>query len=435
MDLAYEMFIAENIHMLLISDDTYPKYPEIWFTEASLLESLYRESNIALPGHHFQNQFINYYKVLIHFPYEDNSDSLRLFPNHPIYCPSRVFAFSEPLPLQLGEMKKHHDIKDSVIFICSHEQPKQPKFIFNICCSISENQQVAQLIMSSVTFLHTTEPCTLKISEKIFRIIMCLVFMPIRVMVQLMETISQASRVDYMEIEHTPLDGVKSFNLENKASSLLHLHLQRLEMDKDLCASFLKQIQSLTKLKFLIIRSLSRYGPFAFTFLPESRGYKLEGNEGYCHIPRDMYSELLRSISHFHHLVHLDVSGYNLAGCLPNLVSDLDSGMHALQRLYLENTTLTSNDANHITHIIETRKLRKLDMLNLDWNNSCGVEDEIDRLFNTIITYHQRELEVTLIRDSFPQQLVNKWETQYSGTLVKLHFSYSEVQKNYLDKI
>ena len=64
--------------------------------------------------------------------------------------------------------------------------------------------------------------------------------MPTHFMVELMEQTSHASKVDVMKIELTSLVGVKSFNLMNKAESLVHLHL-------------LKQIPLLTNLKALEI--------------------------------------------------------------------------------------------------------------------------------------------------------------------------------------
>ena len=113
-------------------------------------------------------------------------------------------------------------------------------------------------------------------------------------------------------------------------------------MDKDLCTSFLKQIASLRKLKFLTIELFYRQDSMYNRPFLVSIDYAWEKNKEYCHIPRNMCSQILRSVSHLHHLVHLDVSGNNLTGCLSNFL--LDSALPLLQRVYLENTTITSDD-------------------------------------------------------------------------------------------
>ena len=365
-DLAYMMLINVELWPVSTYNETWTIYPHT----AVLLESLYRESNIPLPGHHFRNQFINYYER------KDNKNlpADTFFSRHIIYRPSRVYAFFNVRELQLGEMNRHHDITESIIYIIEHEELESPKSILHICCRISENQPIAKLAMYGVTILNTTELCPLKISEKNFRIELHWIPMPSRVMVQLMELISQASRVDFMMIEYTSLVGVKSFNLENKAASLLHLILSYVEMDSELCTSLMKQIPSLINLRSL-------------HFCAE-----YEDSVEYCHIPTDLCPEIFRSISHFHHMSYLDVSGNNLSGCLPNFLSYSHSVLPSLQDMFLMNTALTVHDVNHIIHIIETGKLPNLAELNLAMNNLDGMESEIDRLLNVAKAYPKLKL-------------------------------------------
>ena len=332
-ELVYTLFITETL------DFIYTDGKNLIFEEREevLFASLYRESKIALPGHHLHKQFINFHDV------SNFEDDERLYPRHPIYLPSRVFLFSiSDGRVELEEMNKHIDTTDSSILIFSYHYSVVADNMFSVCCRISENQPITELIMDVVTFPDKTEPCTMMISEKNFRVKLFSVSMPTHLMTQLMKPISQATRVEFMEIRYTPLVGIKSFNLENKAASLMHLSLLDVEMDPELCKSLMKQIPFLTNLKFLKI-------------LPKSR-FSLK--EGYCHIPRDMCPEIMRSISHLNHLVYLDLTGNNLTGCLSNLVSDTDSELPSLQELYLQNTGITSNDVNHIINIIESRKLQ-----------------------------------------------------------------------------
>ena len=91
-DLAYTLVITKlTTFLITTNDELWTIFSHLGHGNAVLLESLYRESNIRLPGHHFHNQFINYY---------EGSDTKNLpadtfFFRHRIYCPSRVYVFSK----------------------------------------------------------------------------------------------------------------------------------------------------------------------------------------------------------------------------------------------------------------------------------------------------------------------------------------------------
>ena len=225
-----------------------------------------------------------------------------------------------------------------------------------------------------------------------------------------MEPISKSSKVDSVILIETSLVGVKSFNLMNKADSLLDMNLYLVDMDRDLCTSLLKQIPSLTNLNFLRIMPWDH----------NRKNLQLQGNETFCRLPREICSQFLRSVSHLHHLVHLDLTGNNLSGCLKNFLSDSDSKLALLEALDLQNTTLSASDVNHLAHIMETRKLPNLADLGLSENNLFGMENEIEKLLNASITYHKQKLEVRFQYDRFPLNLFWKWEILCSGTNVQL---------------
>ena len=173
--------------------------------------------------------------------------------------------------------------------------------------------------MKQVTTYIRKEPCKIRINKRNFCQRLHIVTMSTHLMVQLMEPISQASKVDFMEITATSLVGLKSFNLVNKAATLLHLGFTSLTMDHDLCESVVGQIVFLTKMKFLEIHVWQRDNPTCYTGV-QNRSSSVKGKERYCHIPRNMCPEFLRSVSHFHHLV---LSGNNLTGCLSNFLADI----------------------------------------------------------------------------------------------------------------
>ena len=399
-EAAYTMYISENIHQLFIMEDlSYKPHCTYFKVESILFASLYRESNIPLPGHHFHNQFINYPKQRRFRNFSEEK------PNHPIYHPSRAYILSGIVnEVDLGLVNKHYDITDSIIFICDSNVQE----LFRTCCKISEIQPITYLVLHTVRFHNARDLCTIRISRINFRLKMHIVLLPTHFMVRLMEEISQTSRVDFMEIEHTSLAGVKSFNLTNKAESLLHFSLSSVDMDQELCVSILRQTRELTNLKFLVIRLWANHSVY-YTKL-----------QNFCHIPTYICPQIFGSISQFYHLVHLDISGNNLTGCMPDFLSHSSSELPSLQRLFLYNTTISTSDVNHIIHIIETGKLPNLEYLNLDKNDLHGMGDEIDRLVNTAIGSHKRELQVILPGISFPRYMVEKWKSQCLGTHISL---------------
>ena len=212
---------------------------------------------------------------------------------------------------------------------------------------------------------------------------------------------------------------MKSFNLTNKAATLLNFSLDTVYMDQDLCVGLMQQIPKLTNLQFL---KINPYNGAVFIGGPYFESFSFSYRKEYCRIPKLMCAGFLRSISHLNNLVHLDLSGNNLTGCLSSLVAGSDSRLPSLQRLNLHNTGTTSNDVNHMSHIMEIGKLPNLEYLNLHQNGLRGMEDETDRLLNSVVSYHLRELQILLSFNSFPRHLVKKWETRYLNTFVDVRF-------------
>ena len=267
-----------------------------------------------------------------------------------MYRPSQMFIFwGHIIELDLGKIMKHKDSTDSKIFICySSTKDLAPENMFPICCRISHYQPIAHLVLNDVTFPNTTKPCAITISQRNFHLVLNQVSLPTHFMVEL------------MEIWDTSLVGVKSFNLTNKAASLRKFNLNSVDMDQELCESLLKQIPYLIKLVTLHII------PYKYRHLMKS-----------CHMPRNMCSEFLRSITYFSHISNLDFSGNNLEGCLSNFLSDSESSMPRLTWLSLQDTAMNKDDINHISHIIETGKLPHLVDLNFDENDFRGMDNEI----------------------------------------------------------
>ena len=340
-----------------------------------LLQSLYRESNNAFHRDHFQSQFVYYYGY---------KDFLSIRPadikykGNLIHCRNRLFVLSalttEPT---LGHITEHSDFINSKISVCDFDS-----------CIINGNRKHNRILLDYVSS-STSQRCAVKISQDYFSLNLDTVILPSNFMVQLQEQVLQTSGSVLIQIRRTSLSGIKSFSLIKNTTFFLEFSLHSVDMDMKLCESLLKQIPSMTDLKLLKITPWDK----------DTKIYRVQGNGTFCHIPKDMCSKFLASLSHLYHLLHLDLSGNNLKGCLSNFISYSDRPLPSLKILYLSDTALNSDDVNHIIHIIESKKLPNLRQLNLDLNNFRGMNDQINRLINFAFKYYKKGLHVKLPRN------------------------------------
>ena len=98
-----------------------------------------------------------------------------------------------------------------------------------------------------------------------------------------------------------------------------------------------------------------------------------------CSIPEQVWAELLQSLSSCRKLA--DLSGNTLTGCLSSFLSDPNPGLTSLKDLNLEQTKLNKSDIQHLTHLIQNKKLSGLKHLWLEvWRVRTGVLDELLQL-------------------------------------------------------
>ena len=104
---------------------------------------------------------------------------------------------------------------------------------------------------------------------------------------------------------------------------------------------------------------------------------------GRCSIPEQVWAELLQSISSCYVLSALHLPGNTLTGCLSSFLSDPNPGLTCLKHLYLKQTALSKSDIQHLTHLIQTKKLSRLKHLNLEEESWTDAEDELLQLKKT----------------------------------------------------
>ena len=108
-----------------------------------------------------------------------------------------------------------------------------------------------------------------------------------------------------------------------------------------------------------------------------------ELNLGLCSIPEQAWPELLQSLSTCRHLRMLELSTNTLTGCLSSFLSDPNPGLTSLRWLYLAQTSLNKSDIQHLTHLIQTKKLSGLKSLWLEEESWTDVGDELLQLKKT----------------------------------------------------
>ena len=371
-------------------------------------KTLYMESQIKLPGQYKYNQFIN-----VNFVRTKNS--IRTF------FPSKLY-WIEGLKhkLYLGP-KRHQEVTDASYMI-EDTKYEASTSILSVYCMISQSQPANHIFLYNVEFPLLTDFCSLRLSPHILSFSILNSSVPAHILFDLIKQLSRSPRLNSLYLHDISFGSIKTLNLRNKLKSLSKLILSDVVMDEQLCHNLLRQITSLNNLKRLEVTH--EVDIFGTAYLDVTSGYGLV-----CVVNTKLCPEFLTALSVFNHLEHLDLSGNNLTGCLPNFIPMSYPGLASLEKLILNNATLNDDDLLHLTHLIEYQKVPNLKDLGLSFTDFQGFEDEIFHLINACIIHHQTELKIGLIKTNIKEDLINKWQSQCNGTHVevrKLTF-YQEV--------
>ena len=139
--------------------------------------------------------------------------------------------------------------------------------------------------------------------------------------------------------------------------------------------------------------------------------------------------EDLHHISHITHskklpnLQILDLSNNTLTGCLSSFLPDPHPGLPKLEELHLCGTALNEDDLQHLTHLIETRKLPRLTLLNIGRNKLNEFETGAEKLLEACVNCHERELRLWLWLNNLSDTFKEKLKEKCQGTHIELWFS------------
>ena len=145
--------------------------------------------------------------------------------------------------------------------------------------------------------------------------------------------------------------------------------------------SYCKQLTDL-RLSNNIIGEAGRYLTQSITSWgdnPPLRCLYLNG----CSIPAQVWAEFLQSLSSCGRLKEMYLSCNTLTGCLSSFLSEPNAGLTSLYHLELEQTALNKSDIQHLTHLIQTKKLSGFKGLWLEEESWTDVEDELLQLKKT----------------------------------------------------
>ena len=139
-----------------------------------------------------------------------------------------------------------------------------------------------------------------------------------------------------------------------------------------------------------------------------------------CSLPANFSKRLLLVLRNCYQLINLRLQGNTLTACLSSFLKDPQKGLHSLEKLFLDSTSLNSEDMSHLAQLIEKRKLPILGELDLAANALHTMEDIVENLIETCVTHHLMELKVNVCHNNLSYVFENKCKSLCGGTHIEL---------------
>ena len=147
-----------------------------------------------------------------------------------------------------------------------------------------------------------------------------------------------------------------------------------------------------------------------------------ELNLGHCSITREACVEVLLALGNCKSLTTLNMAANCRQGCLDWFLPHPHEGLHSFGKLFLECTSLNSDDMSHLAKLIEKRKLPMLEELNLASNALHTMEAELENLVGACVTHHTTELKVNICDNDLPYSFEDKCRSLCYVTSIILLF-------------
>ena len=145
-----------------------------------------------------------------------------------------------------------------------------------------------------------------------------------------------------------------------------------------------------------------------------------ELNLGHCSMTREGCMELLLALGNCKSLTTLKMTANCIQGCLGWFLPQPHEGLHSLGKLFLELTSLNSEDMSHLVQLIEKSKLPMLEELNLGSNALYMMETMVKNLVEACATHHTMKLKVNVGENYLSDSLKHRCKSLCDGTSIEL---------------
>ena len=257
--------------------------------------------------------------------------------------------------------------------------------------------------------------------------------LPRLTLIHLIQQINGCSALRVLQLSHTNLRGCLSGFLPDPHPGLPELEkltLKRTELNKDDLQHLLSVAYKLQKLHeldlsgYTLTGCLSSFLPDPHPGLPELMKLNLQSTV--------LNKEDLHHLSHITHskklpnLQILGLSNNTLTGRLSSFLPDPHPGLPELEEVILWCTALNKDDLHHLTHLIQTHKLPRLKVLDLEYNRLSEMEMDVEHLIKACVNHHQRELKLGLSGHQLSETFKEKWKQRCT-----FHFNSVNVPPQY----
>ena len=345
--------------------------------DEEMFKSLYAESTMPLPGRWNHNQYFNYYN------HEDDDRKERPRDTFPVFLPSNIYIFERiktDIVNDPKEKKKEAGKKMSECFLIV-QKPKVTATLWSTCQEIGQQQAITNMWMEQLKYCNNEEAKPLKISQYSKSIILTECSLPLSVLDDLMQQISDSGSLCLIDLHKTSLKNIPTLLLLNKLS-LLYLDLSGTNMSPKLCNSVCQQIKNLVLLEYLDLSTNNLAYVQEMRFPPEMPLKFLNLCKTKMH--PELLNKVVEEVNSLCQLEDTDLSGNRMTGVLSCFLPDEHPGLPELRRLNLQYTSLNKMDIKHLAYIIQKQKVPALQVLDLTRDHRF--EEEIERLIEVCRT-------------------------------------------------
>ena len=441
-----------------------------------LLQLLYTESRVPLPGEPLHNQYINIYTP---------PDIC------PLFLPSRLYAFfytRKYFPIN-NYINSQNTVRNQECVIVIRSPDHQiTNWLLSGCHKITRYQRITDLLLQQVKCEKSTEHDLFNMSENARCVSIQKCMLPHEVLTHLMQQLSKCRKMLYLTVTDTAVSEAglflaKSIKSWKRQDTLQHFILRNCSIPESVWGELLRSLSVCTSLTCLdlsgnsireagyrlskTLKSWSRQPTLQRLMLSDCSMSKVTWKEVLkalvpckniieldlsnnnlkdvgsrlielikfwgrqpslqllnmknCEMTANVCCELMTVVSRCFGLKYLNMDSNTLTDALPNFVINPHPGLLELETLELSHTQLNRNDFRHLKQLVQSQMLPRLETLCLQETFVCEIGKELGELIETCVNHHQRELRVELGYIPY-EDLERKWMKCCEGSKVVLKF-------------